>query len=83
MTIDVMCSCCGNHQKLSNKRIQDTADLIHSGWGSCGSALYCPECAKSWKERNGNRQMGDERNTFVAIMNMFFDAKKAEESEDG
>ena len=81
MTIDVMCSRCGNHQKLSNKRIQDTADLIHSGWGSCGSALYCPECAKSWKERNGNRQMGDERNTFFAIMNMFFDAKKAEESE--
>lgn len=81
MTIDVMCSCCGNHQKLSNKRIQDTADLIHSGWGSCGSALYCPECSKSWKERNGKRPMGDERNTFFVIMNLFFEAKKAEDGE--
>lgn len=77
MTIDVMCSCCGNHQKLSNERISDTADLIHSGWGSCGSALYCPECSKTWKDRNANRKMADERNTFLVIMNLFYDAKKA------
>ena len=81
MYIDVMCSCCGNHQKLSNEKIEDTVDLIHSGWGSCGSALYCPECSKSWKERNGNRKMADERNTFIVIMNLFFAAKKAEEGE--
>ena len=78
MYIDVMCSCCGNHQKLSNERISDTADLIHSGWGSCGSALYCPKCSKEWKERNGERPMGDERNTFFVITNLFFSAIESE-----
>lgn len=81
MYIDVMCSCCGNHQKLSNERISDTADLIHSGWGSCGSALYCPKCSKEWKERNGTRKMADERNTFVLIMNQFYAAINAESVE--
>ena len=45
MTIDVMCSCCGNHQKLSNEKIQDTVDLIHKrkaarlGKGRCNETL--------------------------------------------
>lgn len=73
MIIDVQCSCCGNHIKLSNKKIQYTVDLIKSGWGSCGSALYCQECSKTWKERNGNRKMADERNTFFIIMRLFYD----------
>lgn len=74
MTIDIMCSCCGNHEKIANKKISDTADLIHRGWGSCGSALYCPECTRTWKERNGDRPMADERNTFFVILNLFMDA---------
>ncbi len=73
MIIDVQCSCCGNHIKLSNEKIQYTVDLIKSGWGSCGSALYCQECSKAWKERNGNRKMADERNTFFIIMRLFYD----------
>ena len=76
MTIDIMCSCCGNHQKLSNERISDTADLIHSGWGSYGSSLYCPECSKSWQERNDDRPMADERNTFFLIMKLFLEEKQ-------
>lgn len=74
MTIDIMCSCCGYHEKLSNEKIAYSVDVIKRGWGSCGSALYCPDCTKSWKERNGNREMADERNTFALIMNLFFDA---------
>lgn len=81
MTIDIMCSCCGNIEKVSNRKISDTVDLIKSGWGSCGSALYCPECSRTWKERNGDRPMADEKHTFLVIMNLFFDAKKVEEGE--
>lgn len=74
MTIDIMCSACGYHEKLSNEKIDDSVDVIKRGWGSCGSALYCPECTKAWSDRNGNRKMADERNTFVLIMRLFFDA---------
>ena len=72
--IDIQCSCCGNHRKLSNAKLEDTVNFVNSGWGSCGDALYCPECAKTWKERNGDRQMSNDRNTFIQIMRQFFDA---------
>ena len=73
MVIDIQCSCCGNHESLENS-IDATVEKIKRGWGSCGSALYCPKCSKEWKNRNGERQMGDERNTFLVITNLFFSA---------
>lgn len=77
MVIDIQCSCCGNHESLENS-IDATVEKIKSGWGSCGSALYCPKCSKEWKNRNGERQMGDERNTFLVITNLFFSAMESE-----
>ena len=74
MKINIMCSCCGNHETVSNRKVSNTVDLIKRGWGSCGSALYCPECTRTWKERNGDRPMADERNTFFVILNLFMDA---------
>ena len=81
MTIDIMCSACGYHEKLSNAKIDDSVDVIKRGWGSCGSALYCPECTKAWCERNGSRKMADERNTFILIMRLFFDEINRKEEE--
>lgn len=80
MTIDIMCSCCGNHETVSNRKVSNSVDLIKRGWGSCGSALYCPECTRTWKERNGDRPMADERNTFFVIMNLFMDALKEDKT---
>lgn len=78
-----MCSCCGNHEELSNEKVEYTVDAIKRGWWSCGSALYCPECSKTWAERNGSRPMSGERNTFCIILNQFFEAiKHAEENEE-
>lgn len=74
MKIDIMCSCCGNHETVSNRKVSNSIHLIKRGWGSCGSALYCPECTRTWKERNGDRPMADERNTFFVILNLFMDA---------
>lgn len=74
MKVDIMCSCCGNHETVSNRKVSNSIDLIKRGWGSCGSALYCPECTRTWKERNGDRPMADERNTFFVILNLFMDA---------
>lgn len=80
MKIDIMCSCCGNHETVSNRKVSNSVDLIKRGWGSCGSALYCPECTRTWKERNGDRPMADERNTFFVIMNLFMDALKEDKT---
>ena len=71
MVIDIQCSCCGNHESLENS-IDAMVEKIKSGWGSCGSVLYCPKCSKEWKKHNGERPMGDERNTFLVITNLFF-----------
>ena len=76
MTIDIMCSCCGRTEKVSNKKVSNAVDVIKRGWGSCGSALYCPECSQEWDKRNPGRNMADERNTFFVIMNLFMDAMR-------
>lgn len=76
MKIDLICSCCGNKRQISNKTMEYTVDAIKEGWGSCGSALYCPDCTKTWKERNGDRPMADERNTFFVIMRQFMNAMR-------
>ena len=80
MKIDIMCSCCGNRETVSIRNVSDSVALIQRGWGSCGSALYCPKCSRTWKERNPDRPMADERNTFFVIMGLFMDAiKEAQE----
>lgn len=66
----VTCSNCGKQKRLKNT-VDYTVAFIKLGWGSCGSALYCPECSKSWSERNGDRPMGDDKNTFYVIMQKF------------
>lgn len=78
MTIDIMCSCCGRRERVSNKRVENAAKVIKSGWGSCGSALYCPDCSRSWPERNGDRPMADERNTFFVLLRLFMEAMHPE-----
>ena len=67
MYIHIQCSNCGKSRRVSNKRMQYTGNVIREGWGSCGSALYCPECSKSWDKRNPGRPMADKANTFLAI----------------
>lgn len=80
LDITLTCSNCGRHQELSNEKMQDTADVISAGWGSCGGALYCPECSRTWGERNPGRPMSDDRNTFFVIMSAFMRAKKGGDS---
>lgn len=58
--------------------MQWTVNAIKEGWNSFGSALYCPECVKTWDERNDGRKLAGERNTFFAIMRLFMEAKKGE-----
>lgn len=62
--IEIMCSNCGATGKIS-QWMPSLFNAVDEGWGSYGSALYCPKCTATWEERNGkNRPLEDERNTF-------------------
>lgn len=76
MYIDLCCSNCGNHRRLSADAVQYTVDAIKQGWGSYGAALYCPECVRTWYDRN-TRPMADERNTMLVIMGQIWRAREA------
>lgn len=77
MNVMVTCSRCGNHRMISNKKVEYTVEVIKEGWNSFGTALYCPECSKTWKKRNGeNRPLAGEKNTFFLIMNKLLSSKE-------
>lgn len=78
MYINIDCSCCGNRRRISSKKMEYTVNAIKQGWGSFNSALYCPECSKSWRERN-NKPMADEKNTFFVIMSVFMRTMNAKD----
>ncbi len=66
MTINLCCSRCGANQNISYTTAS-VLKAVKDGWGSYGSALYCPACSATWGDRNHNRPMADEDNTFTAI----------------
>lgn len=70
-TITITCSCCGNHRKLLNDKLENVVKAIKDGWNSCGSALYCPSCSATWDKRNPGRPMAGEKNTFWLIAEHF------------
>ena len=58
MYLQVSCSACGHRSRKFGydryRRYLDAPDkIVKAGWGSFGSALYCPKCAATWEERNG------------------------------
>lgn len=78
MKINIMCSCCGRTENVSPKCARNAEVLIERGWGSCGSALYCPECSQGWDKRNPGRNMADKKHTFFVILGLFMDAIREE-----
>lgn len=67
--LNIMCSNCGNMESVPNNL--GVIDKVAERWGSCGSALYCPECKATWRERN-DKPMADKSNTFTLIAGKFF-----------
>lgn len=58
MTYDrvyITCSCCGNSQTIGYTAT-DVNKTVKDGWNSFGDALYCPDCVKTWEERNGKNK---------------------------
>lgn len=72
MYIDIYCSNCGAHRRISNKKVEYTINAIKQGWGSFGDVTYCPRCTATWEERNGyDRPLADDKHTFMLIMDKF------------
>lgn len=59
MYMQISCSCCGHRSRKytfdAARQILSKApdEIIRAGWDSFGSAYYCPDCARTWEERNG------------------------------
>lgn len=55
-TINIQCSNCGAREEVPNnlEEIGKRAEV----WGSFGNALYCPECRRTWSERNSKPLAG-------------------------
>lgn len=65
--MEIQCSNCGARQRFGVK-YENVKSLIALGWNSVGSALYCPECVRTWASRNGDRQLWGKDNTEKQIM---------------
>ena len=52
--VKLHCSCsnCGKREVLV-ARARIPYDMYSLGYRAVGSALYCPQCVETWKERNG------------------------------
>ena len=46
------CSNCGYAKSFTNTGREILSRLVE-GWNSVGSAMYCPECVRTWESRNG------------------------------
>ena len=50
----IMCSNCGSVRSMTYSAA-NAIKTIRAGWRANGSAAYCPECVKTWADRNGDR----------------------------
>ena len=73
MWVKITCSRCGNTRRISTNQPNRIRNAINAGWGSYGNALYCPNCSKTWHERN-TKPMADAVNTSSIIMGVVVSA---------
>lgn len=57
MYLQIMCSRCAHKSRKYKydryRRIEPADSIVKAGWDSFGNAFYCPNCVKTWEERNG------------------------------
>lgn len=67
--IGIQCSNCGQHQSFDYD-FEFPKSALDAGWGSFGRAVYCPNCVKTWGDRNPGRPMSGKTNTITAILHL-------------
>ena len=69
----LQCSCCGKSHAIQYTA-KNVLSTVKSGWNSFGSALYCPDCVKTWEDRNGaGRPLWGEDHTIERIDELYKD----------
>ena len=71
MKIEYQCSNCGKREKVS-AMVGIPHGMFALGYRAVGDALYCPDCVKSWAERNGkpfDEQIKEPGNLFAKWWN--------------
>ena len=63
--IQIQCSNCGTQHQMKYA-VGRIVQAISNGWDSYGNALYCPECSRTWYNRN-KKPMGGKWNTMRII----------------
>ena len=75
--ITIQCSNCGSSRTIRNS-MQSAINCVEDGWGSFGSAFYCPDCVKTWDERN-DKPLSGKNYTFLMVMNKLLEQYKNDE----
>lgn len=70
-SVDIQCSNCGRVDRVCYTT-QNVIHTIQKGWNSFGSALYCPDCSKTWHERNKDKELMGKWNT-VRLIDEWYD----------
>lgn len=69
--MEISCSNCGKSEKFPYSASNVLRTVYNQGWGSYGSALYCPECSKTWNERNKGRPQPGPDHTIRVIDSLY------------
>ena len=67
MWVVLTCSRCGKHHRMSSNRPEHSVKMAQAGWRNYGTALYCPDCADTWYERN-DKPLGNELDVIQRIL---------------
>lgn len=65
--MEISCSNCGKRKKFRYSASNILCTVYNQGWSSYGSALYCPECSKTWNGRNPGRPLARPESTVNLI----------------
>lgn len=60
----LICSNCGAKRYVA---ITEAVQAVRDGWKVVGDAAYCPECSRTWKDRNGREIPSSETSSYWRI----------------
>jgi hypothetical protein len=81
--IELICSNCGQKEETADDMDSVFATAV-KGWRATPGAMYCPECVRTWKDRNGTEMPTNWVNTIRAIGNHILqERKRGRENDSG
>lgn len=83
MKIHYQCSNCGK-RFVTRAMVGVPHGMYYSGCRAVGDAVYCEDCVKTWKERNGeefDKQYKDPKGMFVKWWNRTVEAQCKDKSK--